>query len=98
MPLPLAIPVILSATTIASLASPFFLPKTEQEKATIELNNKLSEGNFTIVKTQPEIKTPDFKSKIKSQVSEVKQIFSENKEIGFVILAIIAVVILMVVS
>ena len=91
MPLPLLIPAIIAVSTIASLATPFFFP-TEQDKANIELNKKLTEGNFTIVKTQPEIKVPDFSSKLSQSVSDFTEQLSQPKNSIFIILIIIAVI------
>ena len=95
MPLPLLIPAILVATTVASLATPFLFP-SPQDKANIELNNKLKEGNFTITKTQPKIKTPDFTSKIETTVDEIKTHITKPENslmIMVIILAIIGVLI-----
>lgn len=101
MVLPLAIPAILVGTTIASIASPFFLPQTEAQKAEIELNNKLKQGNFSIIKNPEPIKTvqPDsFGEKIKQQVDDIKTKFAENKNLGYIALVIIAVIIIMVIK
>lgn len=93
MPIPLLIPAIIGISTIAGLATPFFFP-TEQDKATIELNKTLSEGNFTITKTQPEIKVPSFGSKIQIKVDEFKQTLSARPELGYGIIAVLLVILL----
>lgn len=96
MPLPLLIPAVLAVSTIASLATPFFFP-TEQDKATIELNKKLSEGNFTITKTQSEIKVPNFSDSISETFDTVKQQLGKPENSIFIILAIVAIIIFVVI-
>jgi len=95
LPFPLLVPAIIGASTIVGLASPFFLPKTEQEKATIELNEKLTEGNFTIVKNQKDIKVPSFTSNLTNQINEIKETYLDNpKYQSLIIIAVIAFIVM----
>jgi len=91
MVLPLLVPAIIGASTIASLATPFFFP-TPQEKATIELNNQLKEGNFTIIKKESEIKVPSFGDKLSQGVDTVKKQLDNPKNSIFIIIAIVLII------
>lgn len=91
MPIPLLVPAIIGISTVASLATPFFFP-SEQDKATIELNKKLTEGNFSIVKNQPEIKVPDFSSKLSQVVDDFKEQITLPQNSIFIILTILAII------
>jgi hypothetical protein len=94
MVLPLLIPAVIGVSTIAGLATPFLFP-TPADKATVELNNKLKQGNFTIIKREDEVKTPDFESGASELVSNFSNALTEPKNqfiLGGVIILILILV------
>lgn len=97
MVLPLVVPAIVAASTAAGLATPFFFP-TPQDKATIELNNRLKQGNFTIVKTEKEIKEPNFEAPDVEEITDNIKAGLEVPKNQFILIGIAILVIILAVS
>ena len=94
----LTVPIVLIGTTVGSLVAPFFLPKTEAEQATIDLNKKLEKNPqmFNAISQPQPIKTQSFKTNLQNQLSEVKLKVQQKDPMTIGIILAIGLVLLLV--